>query len=307
MKTQDSADELTKTRIIIEGVALLKKAKRYKQVALIHKLRYLGYELSNALFSNILTNKKVGKDTLFYISEGIQKIVELELGLSWKDGAFVEFIDKKKWEPTIVPGLSLQEPSLITKPGFSFHEDGRLSVQEKVEFLAGAQKEVIEFGLTLNTFVSYFISRRDTEYKSPVEQLLEKGVNFKCFLLSPECNEARLYFEDRKLIAKDELGNIEQIKKSIKKLKHLKKEFDLLGYKGSFEFFTYKHIPYNYFMAIDGSTPRGKMMVSHYIYGIPRAKCPVIEFTKKHNYSLYKKYWNALHLLTKNAKQVSLE
>ena len=49
---------------------------------------------------------------------------------------------------------------------------------------------------------------------------------------------------------------------------------------------------------MDGGTLNGSMMVPHYMYGVPRANSPVLEFTKSDNYDLYKRYWNSFQKLT---------
>jgi hypothetical protein len=59
-------------------------------------------------------------------------------------------------------------------------------------------------------------------------------------------------------------------------------------------------------MEIDGQTPAAKMMISHYIYGESRANCPVIEFTKKDNLLLYKRYRTSLQRLTSDARPIQV-
>lgn len=289
-------------KMIQEGLALLKKEKYYDQSTVVKKLRSLGFIISESTFSNILNGKVVKAETLIGASQGIRSILQLELGVIWKTPGYAK-TEEEGWEPTVVRELTPKEPSLVIKPGFAFHEEGRLPIHQKVAFFSTAQKEIIEFGVTLNTFTSYFSQRSDSEFKSHVEVLLEKGVHFKCFLLDPDCNEARLYFDDRKR-SKEEPRGIETIRESIRKLAKIQKEFQGAGYAGNFKIYTYKHVPYNYFMTVDSDTVNGKMMISHYIYGVSRANCPVIEFSKSENKSLYKKYWTSLQLIVKDAKEV---
>ncbi len=291
--------------IIKEGFALLRKEKYYDQLTVVRKLKYLNYVFAAATFSNILRDIKVKDKTLSLVSRGIQELIKVELDFFWQNKKYVKQ-GKKGWQPNEVREATPKELSIFLNPGFVFHVEGRLTVQQKVDFFTTAQKEVIEFGVTLNTFSSYFISRKDRDFKSHVKVQLQKGINFKCYMLDPECNEASIYFEDRRREQKDEIKNIEVMRDIILRLGSIKKDIDEAGYPGTFEVFTYKHVPYNYFFAIDGGTPNGKIMISHYIYGLQRAKCPVMEFSKNSNHDLYMKYWNSLRNLIKDAKAIRI-
>jgi len=57
-------------------------------------------------------------------------------------------------------------------------------------------------------------------------------------------------------------------------------------------------------MTVDGDSPNGKVMVSHYVYGLSRANCPVVEFSKQSNPALYDRYWDSLKKLAENARQL---
>lgn len=289
--------------IIQKGFELLKREKYYDQVTIVRKLKYLSYSVAEATFSNILRGKKVRETTLDLASRGLRELVEAELGLFWNGKGFVKR-ENPEWTPLVIKESTPAELALALKPDFVFHAEGRLAIHKKVAFFESAQREVIEMGVTLNTFSSYFFSRNDREFKIPVERLLEKGVRYKCYLLDPASNEARIYFEDRNREQGDEIRKIETIQESIRRLERIKQEFDEAGHPGTFEIFTYKHIPYNYFMAVDGATPNGKIMASHYLYGIPRAKCPVVEFSKSESHELFRLYWNSLQKLTKGAKSL---
>jgi hypothetical protein len=76
------------------------------------------------------------------------------------------------------------------------------------------------------------------------------------------------------------------------------------GLAEQLEAYTYRHIPYNHFLIVDGKTRAGKMMVSHYMYGVKRADCPVVEFSKQTNHDLYRKYWKSYQDLILHAKAI---
>ncbi len=290
--------------IIKAGIDLLKKQHYYDQSTVVKKLRRLGKTISEPTLSNVLNGKNVRPATLQLVCQGIQELVRLEAGMEWKNDAFTP-LDKSEWTPVAIPPLDIRDPSIIAKPGYAFHENGRLPISEKVAFISTAQFEVIEFGVTLHTFASYFINRGEWEFASKIEALLEKGVNFKCYLLDPECNEARLYFDDRKRVQPHEAKSIETIRQVIQQLIQIQNGFIEKKLAGAFEIYTYKHIPYNHFLAVDGHSVNGKMMISHYIYGESRANCPVIEFEKSANSTLYKRYWNSLQQLIQHAKPIN--
>lgn len=282
-------------KIIQQGMSLLHREFLYTQAIIVCKLGTIEHKVSRSAFSQILNGKNTGINTLSLVAEGMQKIVAKELGMEWVKGKFVRTAGKN-FNSDIIPCYKDE----AIKTGFKFHEKGRLEISEKVAFFKSAQNEVIEFGVTLNTFTNYFISRNDDEFKKHIIDLLKKGVNFKCYLLNPDCNEGSIYFEDRRKIQKEEIYPSEKIKRVIEKLKIIHSEFNAADYPGQFEVYTYRHIPYNYFMVVDGN----KMMVSHYLYGLPRAKAPVIEFTKKNKNLLFRRYYESMNHLINGAKKI---
>lgn len=292
-----------KRTIIQRGFALLKQEKGYDQLTVVRKLKYLDYSFAEATFSNILTGKHVGDKTLNLVGKGIQELIAVELDYGWQ-GMEYEKKDSEGWGAVEVKESKPTELATVLSPGFVFHPDGRLTIQQKVDFIKTAEKEVIEFGVTLNTFSSYFISRNDHEFKTHVVSQLEKGVGFKCYKLDPECNEAKIYFADRRQEQDTEIKSTEVLRDVGRRLSGIKKDMNGLGHPGKFEVLSYRHIPYGYFLVVDGGTPNAKMMVSHYLYGLPRAKCPVFEISKSGNQDLYLRYWRSLKKLIKNAKLI---
>lgn len=283
--------------IILQGFDLLKKEKLYHQACVVEKLNFLGIQISKAAFNKIVNGKTVRKSTLLGVCNGIQQLVGSELGHFWRKKGFLKTTDKS-WEPTVVGRLVPESPSLMYKPGFAYHPNGRLEIAEKVAFISTAKVEVIEFGVSLNTFSNYFTSRNDEEFKAPVMKLLDDGVHFKCYMLNPNCSLALAYFSDSPTRKIDE----RKIQSAMEQLGQTREEFRATKRKGAFEVFTYKHIPYNHFMAVDPATDNGKMMVSHYIFGEPKAKCPVVEIHKKQNAYLFNRYYNSLLRLVNGAE-----
>lgn len=288
--------------IVRTGIDLLADRQGYKNTNILAKMEALGKPLSASSLSNIYHQKPAGLPTLKTAAEGIQAIIRSELGQAYSTGSYTFVpVDATDWQPYIIP-----EPADADKPdeGFSLHASGRVSIQHKTGFIASAQKEVIEVGVRLKTFSDYFFSRNDSEYKNFITTLLRKGVNFRGYLLDPEATMTRLYFDDRTLVDETEADAVYEMKKVVEKLKRVSREFEQTRYPGTFEIYQYKHIPYNHFLAVDPKLPGGKMMVSHYIYGVLRAKCPVLEFTKSRQPDLFEKYAQSLELFTREAKRL---
>ena len=278
-----------------QATELLKLHGPYTQVTIVNKLGVLGINISPASFTNILKNKKVSDRRLKNVADGLRKILERELDMEWKENGFVKK-ETPGFQPDTVP-IPLTEKGQI---GFNIHQSGRVSILEKVSFILGACKEVIEFGVTLNKFTSNIYSGNKAEYRDHIEALLKKGVDFKCYLIK-EGNNAGLYFEDRAKQLKEEADYSRRIKNNIERLSCVHSELNAHGYPGRFEIFSYDHIPNNYFLVVDAGIPSGKMMVSHYLYGIRRSDCPVMEFTRKDTPILFMRYRDSSNALTKDA------
>lgn len=284
--------------MIIAGYDLLEQHYRYKQIVVVKKLGVLGYELSPPSFSLAVRGKSIGSDILVTASGGIRELVAKELGHHWKDNSFID-TRGADWQAEIV---QIEQPDGPPRFNFIFHEQGRLSIQQKVDFFATATCSVIELGLTLNTFSNYFFSRNEYEFKIPISRLLERGVDFHCYLLDPDCNEARLYFEDRSREIPEEKNGTEKIKSSIERLQKICRFFQGENFPGQFKVLTYRHIPTQYMLLVDPESQHAKTMISHYIYGVSRANCPVLEVHKKQNRDLYRRYWNAARVFVQDAK-----
>ncbi len=282
--------------MIQQGFDLLKTEKGYSNAKVKEKMETLGTKIAKATISNILNEKDASPAFLQNLSAALRELILIELGHVW-DGTTFTYQPPPNWRPNPVPPTSLNSPSLVIKPGFAFHDDGRREVREKVAFMQLANEEVIEFGVTLNTFSNYFDSRSDAEFGGQIEQLLEKGVSFKCFLLDPDSNEARLYFKDSPERKNDEA----KIRSAMERLLKQKASFDENpATKGKFQVFKYAHIPNNYFLVVDCE----HMMLSHYIYGEKRANCPVIELNKAESPTLFRRYKDSLDKLVAKAKPI---
>ena len=164
-------------------------------------------------------------------------------------------------------------------------ELGRMPIHEKVTFFQNANSEVIEFGLSLSTLTGFFEQRPIHEYKKPVMELLQKGVQFKCSVLDPDSQIATIYAQDR-----GEVNLIDSIRASVTKLSQLRDEFKSYGLAGTFEIKTYSHFPYCYVLLVDPQQADGRAYISHYMHATKRADTPIIEVHKASNPVLFEKY-----------------
>jgi hypothetical protein len=286
--------------IIKKGCDLLMTIMCYGQINIVNKLTVRRYKISTAWLSSFLNGTRPGKpDVLMKISEGIKDLVEQELGYTYQyDLQAYSTESAPGWEQNILPE---SEQEIDTVESIKFHHEGRVPVQYKTAFFANAQHEVIEIGVRLNTFSTYFTSQNDQVYKVHIIKLLERGVNVKGYILNPDSHEARIYFLDRAKVQSKENDAIDEMKRIKENLCSLVREFAQMGLKGKFEIYEYRHIPYGNFFVVDGAAGEGKMMVSNYMYGIRRAESIVWEFSKKANPPLYRKHWESVQKFIEGA------
>ena len=288
--------------IVQKGVQLLADVQAYKQSNLVKKMAMLNRSVAPSTFSNIVNHKRVSLQVLKNVADGIHHIIRQELGMEYsKDLQQYIKANDSTWQAYTVP----EEPdNPFQETGLVLHLDGRLSIEQKTDFISTAQKEVIEVGIRLKTFSDYFTSRKDLEYKEYIIRLLKRGVTFKGYMLDPDSNITSMYFNDRMSAQESEADAVPEMKKVVQKLNRLVKEFEQQKYPGAFEIYLYKHVPYNHFLVVDQHLDGAKMMVSHYIYGIRRAECPVLEFTKLKQPALFQKYARSLQLFLQEAKRL---
>lgn len=177
-----------------------------------------------------------------------------------------------------------------------FNENGRLHIDEKVSFIENSKIEVIEMGIRLREFTSYFDSRNPDEFKKPVLNLLKIGVNLKCFAINSKWAFDNISFHG------DEKQYYEGIPDTLSKLYSFKKEVQSLGYAGKVEIFTYEAYPLFHVQCTDGETDAGKMTVSNYLYDIKRSECPVFQFSRQSHPIMFDTYWKSIKNLISKSK-----
>ena len=288
---------------VIMSLEHLNQKHAYSQQTLIHKLSALGFEITPSQITKIKKGNPVGRKTLFDCARFMEELMAMELDMKFDDRIqdFV-LLDTPGWRHRQIPE---EESRSFKAPELTLHASGRFSVEEKSLFISGAQEELVELGVRLNSYTSYFISHSDSAFKNRIIELLKSGVNMRGYLLDPESQEARIYFNDRTRAQKFEKDALEESKRNIDRLKTICQEFNGMSFKGTFDIFLYRHIPYTQLIVVDSQAERAKMMVSPYLYGLKRANCPVFVFSKKNQSLLFRKYWESFQLYTSNAEKIS--
>jgi hypothetical protein len=286
--------------IVCTGLDHLSDKLGYSQSIVLGKLRMLHVNISAASLSNIKNDKIVGTGILDATAKGIKVLMQKELGMEFDEqaGDFKE-LQAPDWERSVVP--EKLEP---TNTGIKIYAAGRATVPEKTAFFEHARQELIEVGIRLKSFSTYFISQNDSAYKQHILNLLRDGVHIKGYLLDPECEQARVYFEDRSEELPSEKKSLEKIREVMDDLRELCAEIEAMQLPGKFEIFLYQHIPYCLYLIVDGESDNGKMMVSPYLYGTRRANCPVFEFARKDQPILFERYLEAYKSFVKGTRKL---
>lgn len=302
-------NKIKKIEIIQLAIDLLQSNEAIDRSIIISKLRKLDYVLSSPTFSRIVNNKfeLLSEKKIKKVYNGFVKLLKTERCLQPDDNG--------NWVPieNCSPLEIIIEEKDAPPKGIQFHTEGRLGIAQKVEFFSTAKEEMIEFGLTLNTFTSYLDNRNPNEFRNPLIELLERGVKVKCYLLDPEWNGTKIYFDDRESIRKEKISGIEKIKGALRGLKIFYSEINHQSYSKNFEVYTYRHFPNNYFLAIDKDEKDenenliGKMMLSNYLFAEKRAYCPVLEFSRVDQPTLFIRYNDSLRRIIKDAKRVDFD
>ena len=281
--------------IIDQALQKLIAAHGFSQIKVFQKFQQLGIKVSRASISNLWNHKKSISITLLkQAADGLQIIMEREFCLAFDESvkSFGKIKDCKIRPITTKPNTPILPPE-NSSPKYLIH-DGRRDVHDKVKLYNQAHFEILEIGIRLKNFRSYFEEKRESAFLIPLRNLLDQGVDFKCYTLSSTGNFARRYIEDRAIVQPSEKSLLEDIPRITNELKQLFIRLNREGHKGKMELYQYDHFPYFHTTVIDGGTERGQMNIASYLYGVSRANTPVIELDRKMNSLLFKKYWRSI-------------
>jgi hypothetical protein len=289
-----------------QGIKILLDDCAYSQIQIVEKFGLLGTTTSRASISNLSREKDFGDKGLRNLSKGIQEILEREQCIVFdKDAGKYVIVEDCKKRPIGELSSEIKVAASKEELGYTIH-NGRINVSDKVLFYEKAQKEIIELGLRLRNFTSYFTSKREGAFHDPIRQKLEEGVNFKCYVLNPTSSLAKRYFDDRAFKIPKEKETFTESPHVIRELKKTCKALNREGYSGKISLFQYDHFPYFHASVIDGEMETAKMYMSPYLYGVARANTPVIEIDKRLQKKLFKRYWDSVKAITTSTQMSQL-
>lgn len=158
--------EVRLRNIIVKGLEHLYEKLTDGQKSVINKFDALGYKLSPSALSKIKTGGEAGFGTLRQAAKYMQEILRLELDMVYELESH-DFVDQHtpNWVAYVVPENSDKSEN---QSEFTIHENGRVSIQEKTKFIASASKDVLEIGVRLNSYTSYFISQSEKRSSKPI-------------------------------------------------------------------------------------------------------------------------------------------
>lgn len=299
----------TLIQIIRTGCQLLQEERTLSYANILFKLAFLEKKVSKSTLSNVLTgSKSVGVQSLKKMAEGIQDIVESELGQVYQEECN-DFIFNKSadWTPVFVgEGTETQQLSTTSAPQKIYlHDLGRRVAKEKIALYQSAQKEVIEIGVRLSTFANHFTEDNASVFKDPILNMLQSGINFKCYVLNPNGRFAAPYFEDRAKVQPEEAHTLKSLEFVQEKLITIFTALNNQSTKGKMQLYIYNSFPYLHASVVDGDSPNGRMFVSHYLYKISRAEAPGMELRRQWDERLYGKYWESVvAMMEQSSKQL---
>ena len=286
-------------QIIKKSLEILIEKESVSQKEICAKLLALDYKFSLASMSNLASGKNnIGPATLKKAALGLQELLRIEYGLGFQESSksFIAIPNSKT--RVIFPEVATENPKSNTPPPPFHFYDGRLDVPQKVAFFQQAQSEIIEVGLRLSKFKNYFLDVRESGFSDPISEILEKGIDFNCFVLKPDGNFSRRYFEDRAEVLPNESIKFSTSQQELQALIKCFKEINKKGHPGQMKLHAYEHFPYFHATVIDGNTERAQMHISPYLYGLSRANSPVLQLSKRQNKILFKKYWTSIKAFT---------
>lgn len=299
--------------IVIKGIRLLKENEQLPltQKQIQKELSALGYKVSAPTISNFINYEdsakerpQIGKQMQKMMATGIQQLIALKLSRVYNEEE-KQYLFKEgvTLDPKIIKSIpSIPQPKAMLPKGIYYHIGGRRDEEDKIELMKHTQPGdvIIEMGLRLNSFSTYFLLKRDDKFKNHIEQLLQSGVHLHCLLLKHDGQFAEAYFKDRAKVLPKELAAFEQMPRILEDLKSVRKEFNKKGYKGKIKLFQYDNCPqYHALVAKD------KMYITHYIYGIERRNGPVLEIHQPEQPALFEKYLTSINYIIKNAEPIS--
>lgn len=222
----------------------------------------------------------------------------------YKDIVFSNYFEVtlKGIGPVRMSEISIKKLGLTNGMMFPFriHEDGKLSVSDKVNFFKTAQNTFDIIGIGNTTFLKYLTGLKPSEFKDHIRNLLASSVTVNIYCLDPNFKSAI-----RELELHGETKYANELRLTIKDFCKVRELFNEEGLPGTFNVFTYKRHPLYHCFSIDNNdSVNGKFLVSNYLYGVSKPSSPVIEFSKRSNKTLFDAYTKSIEELKSESMEV---
>jgi class 3 adenylate cyclase len=198
--------------------------------------------------------------------------------------------------------ISLQRLGLVNRimTPFQVYPAGRMSIEEKVQFMSRAETEVVEIGTGLTAFAKYFTGQKPAEWRSPVRELLRRGVFVRCYAADPEYPATKAYLDDC-----GDTDYEEDSKRARRMIIRERNECIAQNLPGALEYNVYRRVPEFHCICVDGNDPvNGRILISPYLPGVSRSECPVYQVSAIADRELYAKYLAAIREIQNGGTEV---
>lgn len=274
------------------------------QVEIIEGLSNYGCKIAESTLTNIKKfnpalkkGKTVSPKTLSKAAASFKKLVQVTLSKIFNERQLT--FEYMKGAGEIIAAPIINTPDGGEK--IIYHSGGRKTMEYKISFMeqAPTNTTIIELGVRLHSFSTYFDNASDEIYKNRVRKILAKGINLHCLMMDFRHELTKTYFQLRTAARPAEKGKFEEMKEVSERLRALQFELNNEGYSGKVGLFNYVQFPEYHALVV-----KDKMLISPYILGEKRGNCPVIEIHKNKAPNLFRRYLQSIHFIKKQAKQI---
>ncbi|MFJ6544076.1 hypothetical protein ACIQMP_25990 [Streptomyces sp. NPDC091385] len=169
--------------------------------------------------------------------------------------------------------------------GLTVHAQGRPSPVEKAHFIAGAQREIIEVGVTLRSLAGLYVSRPAPDFTAPVRRLLAQGVHITYIVADPASPLFTAYAE-----SVGDPAMPDRAAEAARQLLRVAQGFAAEGHPGRMAVHLTRQLPTSYVSLVDPDSETGYCRTAHYLPGVRRADMPVLDITRAAQPELFERY-----------------
>lgn len=290
------------------------KQHEYLQIDIVKKLKILGVKFGTANYNKLANLKKnkekgrgVGQNTIKKVIPALETIIERELGFKFdtETCTFKDFKDYN-WIPSEIKMPTHHEEPISCGNETKIHKEGKRPLSEKLKLLQKAQYKYIDLGLNLEDLIVALTYESEASFKQPLLEKLRNGLQVYFYVVNPQGRYYSLFLEDRAKAIHQERKTLKTFKETFNQLRRIVDDLNNQSRKGQIELNIYNTLPIYRATVIEPQQDNAKMMVSHFMYGLKIADCPVFEITKEYDKKLFCTYWESISHIIKQSKPVEL-